>query len=177
MVTCANRPRRLRRASRKRLWSRARSCWQVSIQPCTWAALGAEPCGAWGSSTSLAVRDGKVSSGILGATRDLSGGETHPAPHSPELMPLALWGPAEGMCEGATAVWGHHLWNQWGRAGDRVLFPGKRKPEPLGKMEARVQSEGLLPVPGRDSGFCTQDRPSQGLERVSGLFGSGPGLV
>lgn len=55
------------------------------------------------------------------------------------------------------------------RAGDRVLLPGKRKPEPLGEMEARIQREDWLPVPGRNSGFGTDDRPSQGQGRVSGL--------
>lgn len=55
------------------------------------------------------------------------------------------------------------------RAGDGVLLPRKRKPEPLGKMEARIQREDLLPVTGRNSGFSTEDRPSQGWKGVSGL--------
>lgn len=66
-LTCANRPRQLRRASRKRLRSRARSCWYVSAQPCTRpVASSLEPCRTCVSGADPAVGDRRVSAHSVG---------------------------------------------------------------------------------------------------------------
>lgn len=119
------------------MWSRARSCWQVSVQPCTGAALAVETCGAWGSNINLAVGDGRLNSRTRCLGDDSGGGENaRDSPSSPFSRAEAsgpVWGCRVAKrgcrcCLGSLPVEPKRF-----RAGDRVLPPGKTRSELKGR--------------------------------------------
>lgn len=94
-----------------------------------------------------------------GAGWGVSRRETHPAPRSPGLTPLAPRAAAERSYGGAGAVRSHLLWSQRGSGwGTGSCFPGKPSQSPE-QGRGSIQTEGLRPALGGGGEGGTGEEP------------------